>query len=449
MLPPFDPWLSTSVAGDVLRASHAKPHALAARQATRLAALWQAASATRLYAPLLKGKAPTVASLQQLPVMHKAYLMERFDDWVADPALKLDDLRRFVADPSRIGQPFAGRYTVWESSGSTGEPAIFVQDSRAMAVHDALEALRHPRRPLPMLQRWLDPCHLGERMVFLGATTGHFASMVSIERLRRLNPLLRRVQSLSFLQPCKLIVEQLNRLQPTVLATYPSAAVMLANERLAGRLKAAPREIWCGGETLTPSMRLHVEQVFGCCVINSYGASEFLTLGADCASGRLHLNTDWVLLEPLDDTTLVTNLANHVQPLIRYDLGDRVRFADKPCECGSSLPVIEVEGRCDDMLVIGRKPDRVHLLPLALCTVLEEEAGLFVFQLRQQGPRDLLLSVPCSGRASEDQLARGRTVLAEFLSRHGAGGVRIQCRGGVAGVQGRSGKVQRVVALPS
>ena len=53
------------------------------------------------------------------------------------------------------------------------------------------------------LQRVLDPwSHLTERSGFVGATGGHFASAVSIERLRRLNlPLAHRLHSVSFLQP--------------------------------------------------------------------------------------------------------------------------------------------------------------------------------------------------------------------------------------------------------
>jgi hypothetical protein len=39
----------------------------------------------------------------------------------------------FTADPSRIADPYLGRYVVWESSGSSGEPGIFVQDAAAMA----------------------------------------------------------------------------------------------------------------------------------------------------------------------------------------------------------------------------------------------------------------------------------------------------------------------------
>ena len=79
-----------------------------------------------------------------MPIVRKAELMRSFDTWCCDPALRLEPLRRFVADPGNIGRPFLDRYTVWESSGSSGEPAVFVQDAAAMAVYDALEALRKP-----------------------------------------------------------------------------------------------------------------------------------------------------------------------------------------------------------------------------------------------------------------------------------------------------------------
>ena len=157
-------------------------------------------------------------------------------------------------------------------------------------------------------------------------------------------------------------------------------------------------EVWTGGETLSPAMRRRVQQGFGCRVANRYGASEFLAIASECDRGRMHLNSDWVILEPVDDrrrvlppgergtTTLLTNLANHVQPLIRYDLGDRVTLHAEACECGSHLPLIEVEGRCDDTLRVGLPgAPAVHVLPLAVSTVLEDDAGLFDFQLVQQG----------------------------------------------------------------
>ena len=72
--------------------------------------------------------------------------------------------------------------------------------------------------------------------------------------------------------------------------------------------------------------------------------------------------------------------------------GDRVTLHDQRCACGSVLPVIEVTGRHQDSLRVGPPGKRaVTLLPLAISTVLEEQAGLFDFQLVQQGPQDLVL----------------------------------------------------------
>ena len=461
MLPVFDPWRSASIAADVLAATHASAQALAARRERRLGELLiVAARGSAFYRRVLKGRDPRSLSLQSLPIVRKAELMARFDDWVTDPELHLDGLRRFTADRTRIADAFLGRYVVWESSGSTGEPGIFVQDTAAMAVYDALESLRRPSvRPL---QRLLDPWGLGEQSVFIGAIEGHFASTVSVERLRRLNPMLApRLHGVSFLQPTAQLVAELDALAPTVLSTYPSMAALLAQEHLDGHLKAAPREVWTGGETLSVAMRAFIQQTFDCTLVNSYGASEFLTLACECHRGGMHLNSDWVILEPVDErgravpcgetgaTTLLTNLANHVQPLIRYDLGDQVRLLAMPCACGSRLPVIEVKGREDDTLRLGQWPETaVTVLALALSTVLEDEAGLFDFQLVQHGPCELLLRSGLHGEDADSTLQRARSVLMAFLARQGAPDVQIHCRCGEPGLRGRSGKVKRVVASP-
>lgn len=453
----FDPWRSATVAADVALASRAGVADLAERQERRLNDLLEVAvQRSPMYRRLLHGRVGELR-LDDLPVARKAGMMRAFDTLCCDPALRLEPLRRFVADPGNIGQPYLDRYIVWESSGSCGEPALFVQDAAAMAVYDALETLRKPE--LRPLRRLIDPFGLTERIVFVGAIGGHFASTVSIERLRRLSPVLSHsIASVSFLQPIAAVVAQLETSRPTVLATYPSAAVLLAGEFRAGRLGWAPKEVWTGGETLTPAMRSFVQGAFGCPVVNSYGASEFLTLACECRLGALHLNSDWAILEPVDGqdkavepgtsgaTTLLTNLANHVQPIIRYDLGDRVTVHIEPCECGSLLPVIEVNGRCDDTLQLGtRTSRRVRALPLALCTVLEEDAGLFEFQLVQDGLCELTLSTPAHGPAAHAALQRGRSALGAFLKDQGAGTVRIHCKSGHPPRRGRSGKLQRVI----
>ncbi len=462
MLPPFDLWLTSRIALDAAAAPHAGAQALADRQARRLADLLRVAvRGSAFYRRRFRGLDPASVRLEELPVVRKAELMGAFDDWVTDPTLRLDALRRFTADRNRIADPFAERYVVWESSGSSGEPGIFVQDAQAMAVYDALEFLRRPAAR--SLERLMNPFGLGERIAFVGATGGHFASTVSIERLRRLNPALAlSLRSISFLQSSEALVAELDALRPTVVATYPSVALLLAEERMAGRLHAVPREVWTGGEELSATRRGFVAQALGCPVVNNYGASEFLNLASECRHGRLHLNSDWAILESVDAqgravppgergaNTLLTNLANHVQPLIRYELGDRVRQDAEACPCGSALPAIDVEGRNDDALRLGRPGARaICVPPLAVSTVLEDDAGLFDFQLVQQGPCELLLRTGLHGKAADASLRRARVALSAFLLRMGADGVHIHCRSGERESRGASGKVQRVLVAPT
>ena len=53
---------------------------------------------------------------------------------------------------------------------------------------------------------------------------------------------------------------------------------------------------------------------------------------------------------------LVTNLANTVQPFIRYEVGDQVSVAEGECRCGSRLPrVAHVEGRAAEIFWVSRR----------------------------------------------------------------------------------------------
>lgn len=460
MTPVFDPLRFSAVSLDVLACTRASPQGIADRQRARLAALLTSAMRdSRFYHAHLRGVVPGTTPLAAIPSVGRQTLMDHFDDWVTDPQLTLDALRRFTADAGRIGQPYLGKYLVWESSGTSHQPGIFVQNAHTMAVYDALESLR--RCAVRPLQRWVDPFMLSERFAFVGATTGHFASFITVQRTRELNPwLAHSMQSFSILQPVRTLVDALNAYRPTVIATYPTAAAMLAEEAMRGTLKHRPREVWTGGETLRPAVRSAIERALDCTVRNSYGASEFISLGWECNHGHLHLNADWVMLEPVDahgrptpagelsHSTLLTHLANPVQPLIRYELGDQVVVHQGPCPCGSTLPTIAVQGRRDDPLVMaGRHGRPVTLLPLALTTVLEDEAGVFDFQLCQQSDHLLVLRLPVQGQEGERAAERCRRALGAFAAAQELQPIQLKVELGKTLSRGRSGKVQRIVAI--
>ena len=451
---------------DVMAASHATPSLLLQRQQQRLLRLLEAArEGSALYRERLGSGRLRTTDLMRLAPVTRRELMQRFDDWVTDPALRLDELRGFTADAARVAEPWLGRYMVWESSGTSGEPGIFVQDARAMAVYDALEAIRHRapgRGASGLFGAMASFGALGsvDRSALVTATGGHFASVVSFERLRGINPWLRAsARSFSLLQPGAELVRALNEFQPSILATYPTAAAMLADEAEAGRLSIQPHCVLTGGETLSAAVRARIAAAFGTQVRNSYGSSEFLPIAWECAHGCLHVNEDWVVLEPVDErgrpvppgqpshSVLLTNLANLVQPLIRYDLGDQITLSPKRCACGSALPVIDVQGRSDDVMrVPAQRPGHtVSLLPMALCTVIEEEGAVFDFQLEQRGPSTLALRVPWRGAEADAAIRRCAEALQRFAALQGAAPIEVLGEPGCELPRGRSGKACRVV----
>jgi len=454
----FDPFSLASTTAEVLSLAHASEAAVARTQQARLGRLLSSVRrGSALYRERLARLPDDPSALSQMEPVGRDELMGRFSQWVTDPRLVLSELQAFTADPARVGEAYLGRYQVWESSGTSGVPGIFVQDARAMAVYDALEAVR--RCPDQRLRRWFDPLYLSERMAFVGATGGHFASFVSLERLRQLQPWLApSMQSFSILQPVDALVDALNTFAPTVLASYPTAALLLAEQADLGRLTVGLREVWTGGETLSPAMRQRIETALGCRVRNSYGASEFLAMGWACEAGQLHLNTDWLVLEPVDEHhlpvppgqpscgVLLTNLANTVQPLIRYAMGDQVSLHTERCSCGSPFPVIDVQGRRDDIVRMRGPQGAVALLPMALSTVLEEQAGVFDFQLRQRDESTLVLRLPMDGQAGREALRRCRVVLQSFATAQGAMPIRVLGELGQAVPRGRSGKAHRILA---
>jgi phenylacetate-CoA ligase len=449
----------TTAAWEVHNAAFAPAALREAQVQSRLDVLVRtAAKRSPLYTELYKGRlGPRPVALASLPPISKRRLMDRFDDWCTDRRLTRATIGPHLNDPGRLGTPLLDNYQIWTSSGTSGVPGVFVHDAPAVAVYDALETVRlRGLRP----DEWLAAaCLWGDRYGLLAATGGHFAGCATAARLARINPwFARSARVFSILQPVTALARKLQRFGPTLIASYPTVAQVLADEQCAGYLHLRPRELWSGGEFLSPGVRAHIERAFGCRLRNTYGASEFMSIACDCACGVLHVNSDWVIVEPVDrhyqpvapgvpsHTTLITNLANLVQPLIRYDIGDRVTWLTERCSCGNPWPAIHVEGRTDDILEFtNARGRRVSLLPLALSTALEEHAHVYGFQLVQKDNSTIELRLePCAARQRR-RVAACRIALAALLHANGLERVRIvwderRPR------RSASGKLRRIVA---
>ncbi|MFG1697243.1 hypothetical protein [Nonomuraea sp. NPDC049309] len=430
---------------------------MAARQRTRLVELvaW-ARSRSPYYRHLYRELPAGVADLTALPVTRKSELMAAFDDWVTDPAVTLTEARAFADDPARIGQPFAGRYKLTTTSGTTGTHGIFLQDARAGAVTSAMMAR--------MLATWLsvgDVARIvrgGARMALVAPTGGHFASTVAAARLRGSS----RIATLSVHQPLGDLVAGLNAFRPTVLAPYASIGALLAGEAESGRLRINPALVMLSAEGLPIPEYARIAAALGAKVRTSYACNECPFLSYGCAEGWMHLNADWAVLEPVDEqyqpvargapshTVLLTNLANHVQPILRYDLGDAVVARPDACSCGNPGPAVRVQGRAADLLTFPRpgpagEETPVTLAPLPLATLLEAVPGLELFQIVQTKPTALRVRLHPAPGADPDTLWRQiETRMGDLLARHGLGHITIE-RASEPPQQSAGGKYRAVI----
>jgi phenylacetate-coenzyme A ligase PaaK-like adenylate-forming protein len=189
--------------------------------------------------------------------------------------------------------------------------------------------------------------------------------------------------------PLDEMIARLEELQPPLLYGYPSMLARLAHERLAGRLDISPFSVTCTSETLRPDLRRAIAEGFGAPIVNTYGSSEGLVGVSPPDDPWIAFADDCCIIEPVDEddrpvapgepsaAVLVTNLYNHVQPLIRYRMDDR--FVVGPPAAGHGHLRAEVEGRAGDILRFGCLD--VH--PLVITTRLAHNPAIVDYQVRQ------------------------------------------------------------------
>ena len=296
---------------------------------------------------------------ETLPSLTKAQVMEAFDDIVVDRRVRLGAVRAHV----QAGDPglFRGRYRVVLTSGTTGEPGVFVFDRRSwIAMLAAFTRSIEIGGCQSRLTRRL-------RTAVIGST---HATSVSRQFASTYSCWWTPISSIEALDPLAAVVDRLNAARPDVLLAYTSSARLLAGEQVAGRLRIRPRWVFVTGEVLTPHTRRQIVAAWGVEPVSNYTASETGDLGVECAEAhRMHLAEDTTVIEAVDEENrpvppgtwsakvLVTPLRSRIQPLIRYELSDQILLSPDPCPCGRPFAVIEG--------IRGRVEERVRLPALA------------------------------------------------------------------------------------
>jgi phenylacetate-coenzyme A ligase PaaK-like adenylate-forming protein len=342
--------------------------------------------------------------LTEIPVSIRSELASRFDAWVTDPAIKEAEVRAFIFDFANLTKPFKG-YTVMTTSGTTGDPLIMLRDARHTAVHGALIQQRYLGGfCLKDVKGLESPQNLKSCGII--SNKGFHSAYLSYLRMREQLKARGKEDHLILLPvdtPLHELERRLNEFKPDMIACYPSAMMTLVPARLSGQLDIHPKYIACSAEQLSEANRQLLSKTFGCPVINNYCSTEGGEIAMSCPEGHLHVNSDWVIVEPVDDDNmpampgtlssgvLITNLANLVQPIIRYRLTDKVIWHDEPCGCGLRFPFIELQGREEEMLIFESDGRKVPIsAPVMMLAALDME-GCNAAQFIQCSPSALEL----------------------------------------------------------
>ena len=369
------------------------------------------------------------APLESLPVLTKATLMERFDDLVTDRDVRLSEVEAHLASTGSTDL-FRGRYRVAATSGTTGRRGVFLADRSEWTSVLASYARANDWAGVPA-----GLLHRLRVAVVSSRNPSHQSSMVGATLASPIVPTLR----LDAADPLERTTEALNSFKPDSLVGYASVLRVLAGEQIAGRLAIAPRAVMSASEVLTDETRARIRAAFGVEPFNVYAATETAGIASECEHHRLHRYEDLVIAEIVDEEyrpvppgefgakLLVTVLFSRTQPLIRYEVTDRVRASMEACPDGRPFALLDgIEGREEDVLHlkgIAIHPNVFHSalepVPVAAWQVVEETDGLLV-----------LLAQPTDGVVDADVATSVRVALQQA----GADGVRV--------------RVERVEAIP-
>ncbi|CAI0939294.1 putative adenylate-forming enzyme [Serratia proteamaculans] len=338
------------------------------------------------------------------PQMDKALMMEQFDQ-MNTAGLQRDQLLACArrSEQQRDFSPKIGKYSVGLSSGTSGQRGIFVVSPHEQSVWAG-----------GMLAKMLpEGLFAGERVaLFLRADNNLYHSVNN------------RWLSLEFYDLFAPFAEQLSRLEqqaPTIIVAPAQVLRALALAVLAQQIRLEVKKVISVAEVLEEQDRQLLAQVFPA-VGEVYQATEGF-LAATCAHGTLHLNEEFLHIEPqwIDQqrfTPLITDFTRSTQPIVRYRLDDVLVRQTEPCPCGQpSMAIARIEGRRDDQLILPDAFGQPQVVFADLCSRAIANALPLTsdYRLVQSGERQLQLMADCS----EAELAHCQAQLAALFERQG------------------------------
>lgn len=199
------------------------------------------------------------------------------------------------------------------------------------------------------------------------------------------------------------------KFRPTYFYGYPNVIERFARVLLRHHLDPSGlqlKAVVVTAEQLFPETRKLLETVFRTRVVVDYGTSEFGPIAYECPQGSLHLMSENLIVEIVDEKgkpvppgekgeIVVTDLHNYAMPFIRYRTGDLGRMSEEFCPCGKQqLLLKELIGRAVNLLRSTSGKDVHPTVPFYLVQDIARKTGRgFSFQLLQIAPKKIVVNI--------------------------------------------------------
>lgn len=317
------------------------------------------------------------------------------------PVLTKSDLRDNAS--FLRAQNYKAKVTIAKTSGSTGISIKFPKDRKSSGYGRAVMYRGH---------RWHGVDAGDKEAKLYWVSMGLKGRMVQsfgdyfLNRFRQTHFKLTETVMIDFYRKMK-------KNKPQYIMGYPSmiyeCAYYLKENNLIEQFDL--KMIKVTAETLFDYQKELIESVFGCSVVNEYGAAEVGLMGFECPKHNIHVLSECVFVEESDDTSLegkhefiVTDLNNFAFPIIRYKLGDSGKLSEKICSCGRGHQLLEtVQGRISDIVYkADGTPVHSSLFSYILKELTKLEAGIKQYKVYQHSLGHLWIEIVKDSHFTKD-----------------------------------------------
>ncbi len=332
-------------------------------------------------------------SPKDFPVLTKNELRLHFDKIVTDRRVTKEGLTEFLKHSESPHDKFLGRYYVTQTSGTSGEPGVFIYTEAEL-----LSGLSHA-------YRYRTP-GIKKRSLFVGFPSKHATSSVALGAagLSLLNRILYDYKAVNIDQPWENVLAEIQDYQPNILSAYAKLMVYFSDAQRQGLINIKPEAVECGGEPLLATDRKYIEETFGCKVVNNYGCTEHLVMGASVNGDGLSLYEDDLIFELREDFTAITNLYNYGLPLIRYRLDDVLTPKKSGNEKSPFQVVEEFIGRAEEipmLKTVNGGKEKIH--PICFDRIVVDSVKTFQLHC---GEEKIAMSIVFKPEVNESSKAK-------------------------------------------